>query len=142
MTDALAALYGSIRTTLSTANEAWGNSGTNSRAYADLAPAGVSRPYVIYSLAGGGELNAVVRQDAEFVVVIKIITEEELATAMTAANRISALFNDVDGGALSTAAGWTIIHIKQEQRVHYTEMVEGKRLYHTGHRFRFRMEAT
>lgn len=140
--DALGALYKAVRTRLSAANETWGNAGTSSRAYADLAPAGVVRPYVVFSMAAGGELNASVKADAQFVIVIKAIVEEDAATAMSCAARIAELFNDQDGGALSAGADWTIINILQQQRVAYIEMVDGKRLHHSGHRFRVRMEAT
>jgi len=142
MTDALGALYTTTRTTLSTSNEAWGNAGSSSRAYADLAPAGATYPYVVYQIAAGGELNAIVGQDAQFVLVIKAIVQENLASAMTLADRIGALFNDKDSGALSAGAGWTILHISQLRRVHYVELVDGKRLYHSGHQFSIRMEAT
>ncbi|MCK6578115.1 MAG: hypothetical protein L6Q98_08440 [Anaerolineae bacterium] len=141
MDDALQALYRAIRTTLSAATESWGPSGSGSRCYADLAPAGAPPPYVVFFVLAGGEINASVRQDAEFVLLVKCIVEEDMPTALAIAARLSALLNDQDAGALAAGDDWTIINISQEQRVHYVEQVDGRLLHHSGHRFRVRMES-
>jgi len=134
---ALAALYRTVRNRLIASSEIWGT-----KAFPDLAPAKTERPYVVFSYAGGGELNARVSQDAEIVLTIKIISTE-LGQALYGAQRISSLFNDADlsrAGALDAGSEWVIIHVKQEQIVHMVEMVEGVQVYHDGNRFRFRME--
>lgn len=141
--DALGALYKAVRARLSASNETWGNSGSSSRSYADLAPAGTAKPFVVYGLNAGGELNARRGQDAEIVLTIQGVAEENAGTAMDIAERLSELFNDAEDtvGALNAGSEWTIRHVVQLQRVHYIEMVDGKKVYHSGHRFRFRMEA-
>ena len=140
--DALGALYQAVRTRLSAANETWGNSGSSSRAYAEIAPAGAAKPYVVFALNAGGEINRLVRQDAELVLVVKGVVEENMTTAMSIAARLSALLNDAEdvNGALNAGDDWTINHVKQEGRVHYSELIDGKKVYHSGHLFRFRME--
>lgn len=135
---ALAALYRAVKTRLvAVTTHVWAT-----RAYPDLAPANTARPYAIYAWAGGGELNAIVAQDAEIVLTVKVVAET-LATAFTGAGEISALLNDVRlTGALALDGGsdWDILTCTQEQAVHLVENVDGVWLYHEGHRFRVRME--
>lgn len=134
----LYALYQAVFRRLTAADEMWGT-----RVYPDLAAAGTARPYVVYGWAGGGALNAVGRQDAEFVLTVKCVAAE-LATAMAGAARLSALLDDADRGsaaALDAGSAWVVLHSKQEQAIHLVEMVDGVRVYHAGYRFRFRMEA-
>lgn len=134
---AIAALYRAVKTRLTESSELWGD-----KAYPDLAPKNPTKPYVIFSYAGGGELNARVGQDAEIVVMIKAVSLE-LAQAFVMAGRISELFNDADyssANALNAGANWVILHVIQEGIVHMVETVDGGQIYHAGHRFRFRME--
>lgn len=143
---ALAALYRAVYNRLVASGDVWG-----SRAYPDLAPAKIlvsglltptPRPYTIFSWAGGGEINQLIKQDAEIVLTIKGVSET-LTEAFAIAGRISALFDDQDAGdptALSGAPDWQIIHVNQEQIVHLVEGVDATWIYHAGHRFRFLME--
>lgn len=135
---ALAALYRTVKQTLTASpGELWG-----AKAYPDLAPSGTVKPYVVFSWAGGGELNQRRTQDAEIVLQIKIVTDN-LAQAFVGAGRISTLFNDADyssNSPLNAGAEWLVLHVKQEGIVHMIEPVDGGQVHHAGHRFRFRME--
>lgn len=135
---AQAVLYRTVnrRLTQST-TELWGM-----RVFPDLAKTGTARPYVVYSYAGGGEINGLRKQDAEIVLIVKAIAES-MGQAFVAAGRISTLLNDADYSSVNVMDGgseWAILHVKQEQIVHLIETVDGVQIYHAGHRFRFRME--
>lgn len=135
---ALAALYRAVGRRLVENPELWGD-----RAYPDLAPEGSGRPFVLYAWAAGGELNQLVKQDAEIVLTV-VCAANTLAQAFTAAGRISALLDDADISstlALDGGAAWQILSVNQEQIVHLVERVDGAWVYREGHRFRFRMEA-
>lgn len=135
---AIAALYRAVKQRLTASSgELWGQ-----KAYPDLAPSGTEKPYVVFSYAGGGELNARRTQDAEIVLTVKVVTEQ-LAQAFSGAGRISTLLNDADyssDSVLNAGADWLVLNVKQEQIVHMIETVDGRQVYHAGHRFRFRME--
>lgn len=137
--DSLGALYKALQTRLNSSGDVWGP-----RVYADVAPAGTTRPYVVYAMAAGGEINTRRKRDAEFVIMVRAITESA-AQAFSAADRISALLNDADYGSgleLSGGADWTILHTLQEQSLYRLELVDGTWIYHSGYRFRVKMEAT
>lgn len=134
---ALAALYRAVARRLTENSELWGD-----RAYPDLAKSGTQKPYVVFSYAGGGEINARVQQDAEIVLTVKAVALS-LDQAFAASARISTLLNDADASsaeALSAGSEWTIIHTKQEITVHLVELIDSVWVYHEGHRFRFLME--
>lgn len=134
---ALEALYFAVGNRLIENSEMWGMN-----AFPDRAKDINNKPYVVFSWAGGGELNQRRTQDAEIVLQIKIVTDN-LAQALTGAGRISTLFNDADyssNSALNAGSEWAVLHVKQEGIVHMIEPVDGGQLYHAGHRFRFRME--
>lgn len=135
---AQAALYRAVNRSLTASpTELWGL-----RVFPDLAKTGTTRPYVVFSYAGGGEINGLRKQDAEIVLIVKMISEN-MAQAFNGAGRISELLNDADyssAGALNAGSEWAILHVKQEQIVHLIETVDGVQIYHAGHRFRFRME--
>ena len=135
---ALAALYRAVKARLTeNSGELWG-----AKVFPDLAPSGTQKPYVVYAWMGGGEINARVQQDAEIVLQVKLVTDQ-LAQAFSGAGRISTLFNDADyssAAALNAGSEWAVLNVKQETIVHMIETVDGRQIYHAGHRFRFRME--
>jgi hypothetical protein len=134
---ALGALYKAVRTRLLTNQTVWGT-----RVYADLAPPSASRPYCVYAWSSGGELNSLVRQDAEITLIVKCIADT-MSDGMAGAELISGLLNDADlssADALDGGDDWYILHVVQLQVVHMRELVDGRDVYHEGHRFSFRME--
>lgn len=136
---ALAALYRAVsqRLTPTVVPEVWG-----SKAYPDLVPANVARPYVIYAWAAGGELNQRVAPDAEFVLTVEAVSDT-LVQAFSMSGRISALLNDADyasAKALNGGADWDILNASQEQAIHLLELLpSGTWIYREGSRFRFLM---
>lgn len=140
MEAALQALYRTIYARLTRPGEVWG-----SKVYADLAPASVERPYVVYFWAGGGEANTRRHPDAELLLTVKIISERQVE-AFQGGARLSALLNDagvydtddpLDGGP-----DWIICTTSQERAVHLVELIDGARVYHEGFQLRVIMEAS
>lgn len=135
---ALAALYRAVGQRLVSGGDVWGQN-----AKPDLMTAGVARPYVLYAWAAGGEVNGLVKPDAEIVLTVQGFADS-LAQAFTIAGRISALLNDADlssASPLNGGADWDILNVKQEQAIHLLELIDSRWVYRAGHRFRFRMEA-
>lgn len=140
---ALAALYRAVGQRLTAQSEVWGP-----RAFPVLAKVGTPRPYVLFAWAGGGELNQLVKPDAEIMLTV-VCAADTLAVAFHGAGRISALLNDADASngttgtppALDGGADWQIIHVNQEQIIEIVELVDGAWVYREGHRFRVLLEA-
>lgn len=137
MSDALAALYETIYTGLV------GDVECGDRAYPDMIPANVQRPYFTWFFVAGGEENAVKHQDAIITVTIKCVAET-LPQALRGAGRISETFNDRGGQECGNVTGigeWQILTVTQGRRVHLVETFENARpIYHSGHQFEFVME--
>ena len=136
---ALAATYKALRTALTGGSESWAT-----RAYPDIAPEGVARPYVVFGWAGGGEANEVRRQDASLIISVKVVADT-MTASMAGAVRLSELLNDQGEQESNTITGgtfWEISTITQERAVHLVEQFgNAKPIYHDGHIFRFRLEA-
>ena len=138
----LAALYRTMNLRWSTANELWG-----ARAYAERAPAKVTRPYVIYQWQGGGDRNRLMqKKDAEIVLTVKCVADN-LGTAFTGADRLGALLDDygvqdriAQGDGLNGGDYWSILTTTRENIVHLSEMVDGVDVYHEGFTLRVVME--
>lgn len=137
---ALAALFKAVYDRLTAdPGEVWGD-----RVFPDRAVDGTAKPLVIFWWLGGGELNSVVRPDAEIVLGVKVVAPTQ-AQAFALAGRLSALLNDADRGsdqALDGGDAWLILHTMQEGAIHLVEDVDGSWIYHDGFRLRVRMEAT
>jgi len=131
-------LNSSIRTRLGS-GEVWA-----SRVYPDMAPDGTSMPYVIFTVAGGGNSDFTPdRDNAELRVLIKAVSNGKAST-VSAAARISALLKDQgaqEGGAVSGDSNWIITTISEREMVDMTEFTNGQRFYHCGAYYEFVMEA-
>lgn len=114
--------------------------------YADVAPAGAAFPFIVFSVAGGGENNVRVdRQDANFTVDVQCVAASG-AEAFAGAGVISAALNDrgeQDRQALATwNDGWSVTTITQGMSISYVEQFEGAAwIYHKGSQFSIVMEA-
>ena len=135
------ALYEALRGTLDGAG-VWGE-----RCYADMAPAGVERPYAVWFVAGGGEANVRGdRADAAYTVTVKCVADA-LAAATVGASQIHSALNDRGAGDRRTglvqpADGWTISTVTAGRVVYLVEWFEGTQaIYHYGYQFDVRMEA-
>lgn len=115
--------------------------------YDRVPPTGANRPYVVWYLTGGGELNDLRKLRAEFTVGIKCIgenTDQALTGAAAIAERLNDRGSqDATSGALAAGASW-VITVSTQERVISTVEYESEtvRLYHEGAVFRFTMERT
>lgn len=137
MSDAVATLYKSVRTALN------GNSIWASRLYADEAPATAQRPYVVYFVQGGGELNAVRQNDAGYILHVRVVSDNPVV-AQNGRAELSRLLNNSglqDGGAITGDSDWAILTITQETIVDIREaFANAVPIFHKGHQFRVHME--
>lgn len=135
---AIAALYRAIADRLrdNPSGTAWGG-----RSYAVIAPAKIVRPYVIYSLMGGGESNDSVGEDADMVILIKCVADT-LGDGMLTATQIGQLFNDIErrGTGFDLGTDWVLNNCTRELTVQYTELIDGNVVWHVGDQYRFVME--
>jgi hypothetical protein len=137
MATALAALMKAMQGQLR-GEPLWG-----SRVYADIAPAKVQRPYVIFFVVSGGEENRRQIGDARFVMTVKCVAEKQ-AEALHGADRLEARLNDAgsqDDKAFACGDGWVITTCTQDRLVHAVEMFgEAQPIYHDGHQYIVVME--
>jgi hypothetical protein len=134
---AVAALLKTCVARLASGTEIWGN-----RVYADAAPAGAQRPYVVLMLTGGPRNRLMRKQDAEMSLTAKVISPN-LTEALNGLARLSALLDDAgeqDGGTMTGTAAWRILTTTAEQFLRLREMVDGAPLYHEAVRVRIIME--
>lgn len=116
------------------------------RVYADAAPAGVVRPYVVYFVVSGGEDNVRAdRRDGSYVATVKCVADTQALTFRGACQILDALhqrgMQDRQRGVICPA-GWTITTITADRAVHVVERFEGAvPIYHDGNQFLITMEA-
>lgn len=136
---ALAALYRAVKSRLSEGGELW-----DTRAYADIIPAKVVRPYVIFFVSGGGESNDLVDADASYQLTVKGVSDN-LQTSLQIAARLAGLVNnqgtqDRPDTALDAGDEWEITTSTQGRTVHLVEsFANAQPIYHDGHVFDFTM---
>lgn len=111
----------------------------------DRAPGDVDYPYVTYGMVSGGETNQVHDRDPEFLIDV-VCVSDNLGEALTGAALIATLLNDQgaqDGGAVTGDDDWDILTITQQGRIHLRDdLKEAQPIYHEGHEFEVKMEAT
>lgn len=136
---ALAAVYEAVYLTLRN-DPLWVG-----RVYPDDVPAGGVRPYVVFFLSGGGDVQ--LRQGAQSVTVTLTVkcVSETLALSLAGAGRVEALLRNQGrqelGGVAVDGSGWVITTITQGRTIHLVERFEGaKPIYHDGHEYVFVME--
>lgn len=137
----MAALYQALRLNLANASPIWAD-----RAYADIAPAGVTRPYVVWFAVSGG--RDLVRQDvqsASYVVTVKCVADT-LALSLAGQEAIRAVLDDNGTqdrrNTLVQPTGWRVHTITADRAVHVVERFEGAQaIYHDGYQYSVVMEA-
>ena len=142
MNDPLAIAYDALKSRLYNADSLW-----STRVFTETALPTADRPYLLVMFSGGGEINALQRKDAEFLITVKGVADT-LKTSLQVASAIGELLNDHgtqdnpnDSVVPVTPNGWVIQTITQERRVQMTETFENvEPVYHAGHQFRIRME--
>lgn len=138
------AAYRATGDKLTAALETWGQ-----QVYADVVGSKGNKPYVVFSLSAGRELNFRATQDASLVLDI-MAWADDAKTALRMAARIDVLLNDKGeqeaGNAASTdfaeaGSEWSILTITKEQIIHMVDSIEGARqIYGDGGRYRYHME--
>ncbi len=128
-----AAVYRAIRARLTAPpndDEVWSD-----RVYAELAPSGAARPYLVTAVNGYERLPDTARGAA----LMGRITcaADTFAEAHTAAGRIAELLD----GALDGGTDWMILSVTQVGSIQKTHLVDGVPVYEAGAVFRFVLEA-
>jgi len=109
-------------------------SGTDAIFYG-LAPAGSELPYVVYSLAGGGDDHLCPQESVDEVYIIKGVAE----TAQDAAAIAGALRTSLHEVEPSTESPWTIYRCQADGKMFlYPEEEEHEQFWHGGDTYRIR----
>jgi hypothetical protein len=120
------------------------------RVYLDKAPAEAVYPFVVMSVVGGSETNAVMAQDAAITLQIECMSED-MDAALAGAALIASELNDSaqqDAGAPVNCLGntdtgdWHVLTATQGRALRMTDDFAGARpIYREGAQFSFVMEA-
>lgn len=136
---ALQALYKGVQTALTSAGGVFDH-----RVRVSMVKAGTAYPYAIQFWQGGGEVNSIIGDDAEFMLGVKCVSDK-LAEAMQGAATIHDTLNNkgeqgdpdlfVYGGA-----DWIILTITEEETIYIAETTADSELvYHVGGSYRCAM---
>jgi len=130
--------YVVLRATLR-GDEAWGE------VYAERAPVGAVRPYVVVSLAAGTrEQWRGAAANASLVYTVKCVGNT-MGAAIGGQARLIALLDgqgSQEGGGLASDDGWDVLTVTAETSVNLVEAFEGvDEVYHAGHQYRLDMES-
>lgn len=104
------------------------------RSYWLLAPASAAMPYVVFSLAAGGDTNETPREELDVLIDIKGVAVSALA-AEQLADAIHSAFHEAD---LSLAGGWATIRCQHVTTFAYVEQAENRQYWHAGGTYRLR----
>ena len=138
---AIQACYKAVKGALDSGDEIWGT-----KVRASIAKADTAYPYLIYFWSGGGEINSIINDDAEFRIAVKVVSDK-MAEAMTGKRRISDLLNNKGEqeevtGYLDGGTDWTILTCSEEDTIYLAErLADTKVVYHVGAYFRISMQA-
>jgi hypothetical protein len=112
--------------------------------YADHAPIGVNRPYIVFYFVSGGNTREVVNNRQKIILTVKAVTDG-LADGLTLSAQFDNLLADgglFDGGVIVGDADWDICTITQTETVYLVEWDENaKPIYHSGFDYEIVMEA-
>jgi hypothetical protein len=104
--------------------------------YSKQAPAGVTPPYVIYNVAGGGSTNTSPRDDLDVLYTVKCVAADPTKARDVAELCRVALHQQHNGFTMDD--GWGCYWLAQEQMVSYVENKEQAQFYHEGANYRIR----
>ena len=134
------AVYAAYRTALTDGAALWGT-----KAYADDVPrntsggVAVTRPYVIYSFAGGGDASDINQPDPDLLVDV-IGVADNVADALLMAQQIRERLDDhgeLDATMLAGSSTYMLKTITHEMRIHFIERALGTLpIFHSGGRYR------
>lgn len=103
----------------------------STRVYNRVAPQNTQRPYVIFSFAGGGDMNETPVDRLEVLYLVKGLADS-VATALQVDDAIRASLH----WQTFAVSGWNLLGCTREQEVQLDETVNGVMVYHRGALYR------
>ncbi|MBN1964052.1 MAG: DUF3168 domain-containing protein [Anaerolineae bacterium] len=91
-------------------------------------------PYVVFSLASGGDTNDTPREELDVIVDVKAVAATALE-AQQAADAIRATLHDAD---LTLDGDWAAVRCQHHAAFFYAENVERRQYWHAGGSYRIR----
>jgi streptogramin lyase len=104
------------------------------RIYAGLAPYDATQPWVVLTIAAGGDINISPKDELDVDLTVKAISTDAL-TAQTIADAIRAALHDADP---TLAGGWQSFRLQHTIAFMYSEMVDQRQYWHAGGNYRLR----
>lgn len=111
--------------------------GSVTAVYFAQAPLGAALPYVVYTIAGGGEENDSPLDSAAVTYYVKGVAKTAQVAGAIADGIRSALHEQT----LAIDAPWTVYRCQHEQVLMYPENVERDQYWHSGGSYRIRISA-
>src|SRR5574342_1164335 len=102
--------------------------------YFGLAPVDTVKPYIVYSIAGGGAENESPLDAEDVTFTVKAIAGSALAAGSIAGKIRTALHEQL----LSLDAPWNCYRMQETAVLMYPETIEGKQFWHAGGNYRVR----
>ena len=106
----------------------------STKIYNQIAPPGATLPYVIFSHVGGGDSNESPSDSAEFVYMIKGLSDTKLQAGAIR----DAIRDRIHRTTYTVGATWTLSGGGMaEGSISMLEVIEGTDYYHSGNNYRF-----
>lgn len=108
--------------------------GGGSAIYFGQAPSGTVKPYIVYSIAGGGDDHLSPTESVDVMYYVKGV-----ADTASKAGQIAGLIRDTLHEAdLTLDAPWSAYRCQHDNVIHYQETTDGKLAWHGGGSYRIR----
>lgn len=101
------------------------------KVYNQVAPQNTAFPYVMFQLQGGGDMNETPTDRLELVYLVK-----GLSGAVKTAGQVDDAIRSRLHKQSFTISGYSLLGCKRESVIHYTEVVNGKIVFHSGALYR------
>lgn len=102
--------------------------------YAVQAPEAATLPYVLITIAGGGDLNRTPTREIDVMVQVKAVATTALKAA-TCADLINSRLHDT---TFSMNTPWVVYRCEHDEAFMYVENAERKQYWHAGATYRLR----
>jgi hypothetical protein len=103
--------------------------------YFQQAPLDAVLPYVVYILAGGGEINDSPLANGDLMYYVKGVAE----TALAAGNIADSIRSALHEQAMTIDSPWTVYRCQMTQTLMFAENVERRQFWHAGGSYRIRI---
>lgn len=128
------AAYRGVVSALNASAALWGD-----RVYADIVPAKIVRPYVLFFVSGGATVLNDVRVSSLLRISVKCVADD-LTTALRGAGDIHDRLHDAEKrGGMNTGTDWRLLSVTSETVIQMAELIDGARVYHSGHVYRINL---